>query len=272
MAFPDTRHSLIQRLAGGGEPADWREFMDDYWGPLCRFAQYRAKIDATEAEDIAAQTLEAIIRNHLLGRWSANRSARLRTLICTVVRNVISNRARVNSGRERIIRENAHEIDRLVTADGAENVEVPPDQSDAFYAAWAADVVQVAVERLLAEYTAAGKVDHFRVLYGRICDDLTMPEIAEALRMKLTSAENCYRQAKLRLEEKLRDTLRQHVMRYSPIDAANVEFTLEWNRLGEFLQAHGGLETAVRESYAAFSPEQRGGWAQKVEFDDRSAV
>jgi RNA polymerase sigma factor (sigma-70 family) len=272
MAFPDTRHSLIQRLAGGGEPADWREFMEDYWGPLCRFAQYRAKIDAAEAEDIAAQTLEAIIRNQLLGRWSANRSARLRTLICAVVRNVISNRARVNSGRERLIRENAHEIDRLVTADGAENVAVPPDQSDAFYAAWAADVVQVAVERLLAEYTAAGKVDHFRVLYGRICDGLTMAEIADALGMKLTSAENCYRQAKLRLEERLRDTLRQHVMRYSPIDAANVEFTLEWNRLGEFLQAHGGLETAVRESYAAFSPDKRRGWAMRIEFQDRPRI
>ena len=38
MAFPDTRQTLIQRLATTSGEDDWRQFLNDYWGPVCRFA------------------------------------------------------------------------------------------------------------------------------------------------------------------------------------------------------------------------------------------
>ncbi len=270
MAFPETRHTLIQRLATGGEPADWREFLDDYWGPVCRFARRRGRVSADDAEDIAAQTLEAIIRNRLLARWAANRTAKLRTLVCTVVRNVISNRARVSSGRERALVEHAAELDRYLSTGGADDEPpAPQDQIDALYAAWAENLVQTAVEGLLAEYTQSGRQDHFRVLYGKICDEMTSAAIAEAIGMKVTSVESCYRQARARLGEKLRDVLKAHVMRYCPLDAFDSEFAEEWSQLGAFLQSHGGLETAVRESYRAFPPEHRDRWMVRVALDER---
>jgi RNA polymerase sigma factor (sigma-70 family) len=267
MAFPETRHTLIQRLAQGGEPADWRAFLDDYWGPLCRFARRRGRLSAPDAEDVAAQTLEAVIRNKLFIRWSAHRTAKLRTLICTVVRNVISNRARVSSGRERIVRERSAELDRFLTSDPAGISEAPPDQVEALYAAWAEDIVQSAVEGLLIEYISAGKGDHFRVLYGRICDELTNEEVAAALSMKVTAVESAYRQARDRLGEILRETVRSQVRRYCLFEAAESEFAEEWARLGEYLKNHGGLESAVRESYRSFPPDHRGRWAVKVDLD-----
>src|SRR5260370_1349599 len=105
MVFPNTRLTLIQRLAGGGCDADWREFMNDYWGPVCRFAQGRGNLTHADAEDVAAEVFEAILKNRLLERWSKARSAKLRTLICCVVRRAMSNRFRVAAGRDRLLRE-----------------------------------------------------------------------------------------------------------------------------------------------------------------------
>jgi DNA-directed RNA polymerase specialized sigma24 family protein len=95
MAFPETRLTLIQRIASTGDDADWRQFLGDYWGPVCRFAAQRGSLGLADAEDVASLTFEALIANQLLPRWVINRSAKLRTLLCTVTRNVMSNRARV---------------------------------------------------------------------------------------------------------------------------------------------------------------------------------
>jgi pimeloyl-ACP methyl ester carboxylesterase len=114
MVFPPTLLTLIERLAGGGEEADWREFLRDYWGPVCRFARQRGSLTVDDAEDVASETLEAIVKNNLLARWSANRSAKLRTLICAVVRNILSNRARVETGRDRLIQDHRGQLDRYL--------------------------------------------------------------------------------------------------------------------------------------------------------------
>src|SRR5689334_8157671 len=144
MAFPQTRHTLIQRLASGGEESDWREFLRDYWGPVCRFARSRANLTLEDGEDVASETLEAIVKNNLLARWSANKSAKLRTLICAVVRNVLSNRARVATGRDRIVREHACELDRYLDVTSVDPEGEPAESTDAFYSAWAEDIVQKA--------------------------------------------------------------------------------------------------------------------------------
>jgi hypothetical protein len=128
--------------------------------------------------------------------------------------------------------------------------------------------VQVAVERLLAEYSQADKTDHFRVLYGRICDESTMPEIAEALGISVVSAEGRFRDARRRLEERLREVVRDHVVRYSAMETAENDFCDEWVRLGDYLQSHGGLEQAIRESYAALGPQYARKWITRAELAD----
>jgi len=243
MSFPETRHTLIQRLAGGAHSDDWQAFLEDYWGPLCRFAQRRGSLCSTDAEDVAAMVFEAIVQNRLLERWTDARTARLRTLLCAVVVNVLSNRARIAAGRKRITLEHGGMLDRYREPGPSES---PGEQDDAFYGAWVDEVLEGAIERLLEEYTSVGKGDYFRVLYGRICDQMPVAEIAESLDIRQTSVENYYRHAREKLGTALEELVREHVQRYSPPESVLEEFAAEWERLGTFLSGTGGLEAAIR--------------------------
>ena len=246
MAFPQTHVTLIERLAEGGGDGDWKEFLDDYWGPVCRFASQRGNLTLDDAEDVASETLEVIVRNNLLARWSANRSSKLRTLICAVVRNIISNRARLATGREKVVRDHRGELDRYLGL--PENTIEDPAADDAFYAAWAEDLLNHAVDGVLTEYNQSGKGDYIRVLYDRLCKDMPYQEIAEDLKLTPAAVESRFLQAKQRLSERLQDLLRWQVGRYSSTGEAEDEFVVEWGRLGDHLRDHGGLENAVRRS------------------------
>jgi RNA polymerase sigma factor (sigma-70 family) len=254
MSFPNTRHTLIRRIVQRGDNADWSEFLADYWGPVCRFARWAGNLSHEDAEDVGSQVFEAMLKNRLLERWTACRSAKLRTLICAVVRNVISNRARVESGRARIVRDHGGELDRYLDWSQTELSDAPQDQIDAFYAAWVDDVLQAAVENLMNAYNRAGKGDYFRVLYGRLCEELPMPEIAAALQIKLTAAENYYRHARQRLSEELQSKVRAHVERYSEVEDIATEVASEWARIGDHLQEHGGLEAVIRRNASTTEP------------------
>ena len=251
MGFPDTRHTLIQRIVAASDETDWRQFLDDYWGPVCRFAARFGNLNAADAEDVASQTFEALLTNQLLSRWMVNHSAKLRTLLCTVSRNVMANRARVEHGRARLLR------DHLEQGGALGGLDAPAEQVDVFYTAWVDDLLEQAVELLLGEYLQSGKDDYFRVLHGRICEELSMHEIAECLGLKVTTAENFYKSARKRLASIFEDLVREHVGRYAADSSAGEEFAAEWARLGQYLQKHGGLEDAIRRSYADGNPTTR---------------
>src|SRR5512137_977749 len=109
MSFPETRQTFIERLASGGSEHDWRCFLQDYWGPVCRFALRWGVGNFADAEDVAAQTFEILWENRLLVRWVSNRSARLRSLLCGVVRKILANRGRTRENRQRLGRELAQQ-------------------------------------------------------------------------------------------------------------------------------------------------------------------
>jgi DNA-directed RNA polymerase specialized sigma24 family protein len=163
----------------------------------------------------------------------------------------LSNRSRVEAGRVRVVREHGGQLDRYL--DDLGDMTGDDDSSEissAFYAAWAEDLVQQAVDGLLTEYNQTGKGDRFRVLFGRICDEMSVVEIAAALKLTPTAVETHYRQARQRLSERLQELVRWQARRYSASDGEDAEFEVEWNRLGKFLSEHGGLEVAVRRSHA----------------------
>ncbi len=248
MGFPETRLTLVQRLASGGSEDDWRSFLDDYWGPVCRFALRWGASNLDDAEDVASQTFEGLWENRLLVRWVSNRSAKLRTLLCTVVRNILSNRNRVRTGRDRLWQDLAQRIDELAREQG--------QHVDAFYAAWVEDVIQQAVESLATEYYRKNKGDYVRVLYGRLCQQLTIAQVAEAVEGKPSAGDNDFRHARDGLTEKLEQLLRRQVGRYSAADQFEEEFALEWEELGQYLAEHGGLEEAVRRTYELLDSAQ----------------
>jgi RNA polymerase sigma factor (sigma-70 family) len=238
MSFPQTRHTLIDRLVQGGSEHDWRDFLADYWGPVCRFAMRRGgRVD--EAEDVAAQTFEIVLRNQLLSRWAATRQAKLRTLLCSVVCKIQANAFRAARHQDRLINELAESKER----------EIADSERDAFYAAWVDELLQRVVHELALDYHREGKGDYFRVLYGRLCEGSSIAEVAESLDIAASAVDNYYRHVRARLSDKLESAVRSHVYRYSPPDEAEGEFAAEWGRLGAYLAEHGGLEDALRDAH-----------------------
>ena len=255
MSFPKTRHTLIQRIVTTGEEEDWRQFLSDYWRPVCRFAAIWGKLGVDDAEDVAATTFLAVISGNLLERWAANRTAKLRTLLCTVIRNTLSNRARVSVGRGRLLRDNRDVLRNLRSVQLGDNCENSPEQLDAFYAAWVEELLQDTADALLLEYLKDGQGDCFRVLHGRTCENMTMVQIAKSLGLKVSTAESYYKRARNRLRELLERQISEHVRRYVPPDESEGEVRFEWERLGRFLKDRGGIERALQQSYEQFDSQ-----------------
>ncbi len=254
--FPETQHSLILRLGIRGSESDWSQFLADYWSPLCRFAARWGKLHLDEAEDVASSVVEAVIANGLLSKWSETKYSKLRTFLCSVVRNVISNRAKVKAGRERIQHDQRDDIlavGAVTVDDGHES----PEVELALYAAWVDELLQESLQSLSVEYFQTGRADCFRVLYGRVCDLMNNKEVAAALNLRITEVENHYKRARDQLKEHLRSSLENRVVRYSKPEDVEDEILAEWQQLGEFLQQHGGLEEAIRRSYELSSDIHR---------------
>lgn len=246
MSFPRTHLTLIQRLASGGGEEDWQRFLGDYWGPVSRFSLRHGAQNLDDAEDVASQTFEVLWENRLLVRWLSRRSAKLRTLLCSVSRKILANRHRVQATRQRLARE---------IADHLKELEEPRHEPiDAFYEAWVEDVVQQAVESLATEYFAQGKGDYVRVVYGRLCRRMTIAQVAEALEIAPATVDNYYRHARDRLASKLQEGVRRQIVRYCPGDEVADEFRREWQQMGDYLAEHGGLEDAVRRAYDLLDP------------------
>lgn len=249
MAFPQTRHSLIRRINDTASEQDWRQFLADYWEPVCSFAAKRGATSWHDAEDVASQTFEALLSNDLLRRWMDQPTAKLRTLLCRVTINVLSNRARVTRGRQRLLKELA----QAGSSAGVINIgpahEVSTEDADVFYGAWVTQVVQRTVDNLMLELHRQGKGDYFRVLYSRVCEAMTARQVGESLGLKLTSVENYFKAAKKRLSTELETSVRDHVDRYSDEADSEEEFRLEWSRLSEHLSRIGGLELAVKRAH-----------------------
>jgi RNA polymerase sigma factor (sigma-70 family) len=214
MSFPQTSKTLILRVVMEGNERDWHRFLSDYWLPVCRFAQRRAKLGIEDAENVASETFEAILHNKLLERWTADHSSKLRTLLCTVVRQVLGNRARVQKGRERLLAENAPELIARADLPTIKSMDESAEHIDEFYAVWVEGILLQAVEALMTEYHQTGKGDYFRVLYGRVCEQMTTPQISQALGIKKTDVENYYKSARKRLASKLREVVDEHTVRY----------------------------------------------------------
>ncbi|MHC4363521.1 MAG: RNA polymerase sigma factor [Planctomycetota bacterium] len=249
MTFPQTSKTLIFRIASESNERDWRRFLNDYWLPVCRFAQQRANLKIEDAEDVASETFEAILRNQLLHRWASDRTSKLRTLLCTVVRHVLANRARVQKGRQRLLQENVHELLRRADLPTIKTMNEAAPDLDEFYTAWAEGILLQAVESLMQEYHRTGKGDYFRVLHGRVCEQMTTPQIAQALSIKKTDAENYYKASRNRLAAKLRESVHQHIRRYCDPEQLESEFESEWKQIGRYLKDHGGLEEAIAKVY-----------------------
>jgi RNA polymerase sigma factor (sigma-70 family) len=252
MSFPETRPTLVSRLARGGSAADWQAFVRDYWGPVVRFAARLEKLPPDQAEDAAAETFLHLVKSTLLGHWQASPTGKLRSFLCGVVRNVLANRRRIDQGRKRRLAEVVESggiPDLLPIAASPEPTVV---DLDIFYQAWVDELLARTMKTLLAELHSEGRGDYFRALYGRVCEGLSAEEIGHAIGVPAATVENYLRVAKARLSRSLRDEVRKHLDRYSDSPDAEAELDREWAELYGHLERFGGLEESLRREAGAF--------------------
>jgi RNA polymerase sigma factor (sigma-70 family) len=246
MSFPNTQASLIIRLAQGGSETDWQQFLRDYWGPVTRFAARRGNLPLDLAEDVAGEVFVVLVRSTLIARWRDEQSGRLRGLLCGVVRKLLSNRHRLEQGRQRLLHDaaTAGGIPEILPV--SETLDPETEDLDSFYQAWVDELISATMRQVLAELQAEGRGDYFRSLYGRICEGLSAEEIGNALGLPAATIENQLRIAKGRLSRCLSNEVRRHVESYSTPETAQADFESEWSQLGLHLEKFGGLEEAIR--------------------------
>jgi hypothetical protein len=58
------------------------------------------------------------------------------------------------------------------------------------------------------------------------------------------------------LAAKLQELVAEHVRRYCEPQEADDEFESEWNRIGQYLKDHGGLERALAKVYKSTAPTE----------------
>ena len=247
MSFPETRPTLIQRIAADNQEADWGVFLKDYWRPVCRFAARWGNLSYDDAEDVTSATFEILISKNLLSAWASNPAAKLRSLLCRIVRNLLANQARVNEGRKENLKKNIGRLNRMEGIHLDEATE-HSEELDAFFEVWVDEIVQDAVDALFEECQRSGRGNVFRVLYGRICEQMTMPEIAQCLQISQDSAQSHFKLARGQLDKYLRDAVETRVSRYSSPVTAKAEFEAEWQALKESLIRRGGLEASLQRS------------------------
>ena len=202
MAFPETRLTLIHRLVAGDSETAWQQFLADYWRPICLFAMRIGNLCWEDAEDVASQTVEVISRKDLLKRWLAKPRSQFKTLICGVVRNLVSNRVRSERAHQQMLKQFVAESDETLGQTAS------PEDLSAFYGIWAEELLRNAVQTVMWNYHRTGRGDYFRVLHGRICDGLTNREIASLLGIKVTDVENYYRNVREKLTEEMESGIR----------------------------------------------------------------
>ena len=239
MAFPNTRMSLIRRIVVTGDAASWNQFVGGYWQATCRFAMRSGNLQWSDAEDVASKVFETLSQKSLLESWLAEPNAKFKTLLCTVIRNVVRNSVRSNQAAARHVRTDLPLETHLSSP-------ATPLELDLFYGIWAEELIKAAVQSVLADYHREGKGDYFRVLYARICEELSVKEIAEDLAIKPTDVDNYFRHARQRLADRIDQMVSRETACYTDLADQDAEFRHERERLWEILQRQGGLEVAVQ--------------------------
>jgi RNA polymerase sigma-70 factor (ECF subfamily) len=87
--LPDTRDSLIVRLADPADEAAWREFLEIY-RPVIYRTVLRHGLQESDADDVVQQILMAIVE--AVGRWQhSGHAGSFRAWLFTITRNLLIN-------------------------------------------------------------------------------------------------------------------------------------------------------------------------------------
>lgn len=209
MIFPDTRWTLISRLA---DPAEVGAALDQlctaYWSPIYAFLLRSGRNDA-EAQDLTQDFLQMVVRQRLLERADPV-SGRLRSWLLSALKNFLANARRFETRQKRGSGAYVFSIDQddVVSEVGAIAAQgVSPDE--AFDRAWVAALLRRVLEGLKEQYCGAGKQRDFEALLPWLLDSNQDLQTKAAADVGMTPA--TFRVQLHRLRARYRETLRQEI-------------------------------------------------------------
>ncbi len=181
VVYADDRR-LARRVLAGDEAA-FRQFFDEHYGRLYRFALARVDGDEATAEDLVQQTLAKALRK--LGSYKAE--AQLHTWLCAICRNNIADWFRAQGRYEErvVLAEDLPGIRAAMESFRAPDSEEPAER---FRQTEAARLVQVALDRLPANYGNA--------LEWKYVEGYTSQEIADRLQIGYEAAQSLLARAR----------------------------------------------------------------------------
>ena len=142
--LPQTRYSLLARLASPDDAAAWSEFLDLYEGAFLRYCRSRGLQEA-DARDVVQEVLLAVHR--AVGDWQpSGRAGSFRAWLLQTAHHICLKTLRRQFGRDRGIGGTSAQrrLEDMATSDAADKAEEQEWQRWAF--CWAAGQVQRAIQ------------------------------------------------------------------------------------------------------------------------------
>jgi len=200
---------MIARVATGGDHAAAHTALSElyrvYWYPLYAFARRRG-FSPEDAED-ATQSFWLDILDSTFFASADPARGRLRTFLLTAFSRQLSDarrdasRLKRGGGIEFVPLDIATAEDRMQAAPQA------PDETHQFEADWASALVESAIARVEADYTATNRAPVFNALRPYLCGGGDLPDQA-ALAAQLGMSHGALRQTLTRLRDRFRTALR----------------------------------------------------------------
>lgn len=185
MAFPPTRHSVIERLRVAAE-AERREVFGDlvtgYWKPVYKHLRLTWRLSDEDAQDLTQAFFSDAFQKAWLERYEPER-ARFRTFVRTCADRCVMNWRQSESrlkrgGAAEMVPLDFESAERELLAQGTAT---PPDADDFFQREFVRALFDRAVASVRAEYEAAGHTVHLQ-LFDRYdiapADDVSYARLA----------------------------------------------------------------------------------------------
>jgi RNA polymerase sigma factor (sigma-70 family) len=193
--FPVTHQSAIRRIQSDDpdlRAAGRKLVAEIYWKPVYTYARLRWRMPATEAEDV---TQDFFVRCFDLDTFASYdpSQARFRTFLRVCLDRFVTDRHRRQMAAKRgggVMTFDFTAAEREL----ADTVETSSEPEQMFERAWVRHVMSLAVERLRADLTARGKLQHLHIFERFHLDDVPEPPsyatIAEELGISVTDVTN----------------------------------------------------------------------------------
>jgi RNA polymerase sigma factor (sigma-70 family) len=221
--FGTTRWSLV---LGAGRPcsqeagAALAELCQRYWYPLYAYVRRRVG-DVSEAQDLTQEFFARLLEKNTLAAASRERG-RFRAFLLGAMKNFLANewdkaKALKRGGGRPPISLALDTAESKLTLEPAH--ELTPEKL--YERQWALTLLELVVERIEAEYSAAGKARQFALLKPALTGNRAAIDYAAAA-AALEMSEDAVRQAAHRLRRRYREILREELLQ-TVADPAEVD-------------------------------------------------